>query len=1259
MALETLIKASDLTVWATRLEARSRLPLLLRRLIHATTDNIQHIGFPAEEGVQTPGYDGFLVVENSNAFVPDGFSVWEMGVDKNIKGKADSDYEKRRNDPLDVDPAITSFVFVTPRRWSNKTDWIEEKKQDGFWRDVRVYDADDLEQWMELAPSVHIWASTLLGKHPKSAEDLETFWENWSSATQPKLSTKVLTSGREMTMSEVDRWLSSDSTALTLKADTREEAISFLAATIVQKPIEERIKWLSRIVLVNDLESFAQLSVSDNKLIIVPRFNAGNSIGRAVHGGHSVLVPLGKGDSSLPANIELPRQHIVQIKEALLELEIVEERAIALSRIARRSLMAFRRALANNPELLEPEWSRPEHARDIIPALLLGQWSNINKGDRSAIENLSNLPYEEYITKLIRWSNESDPPARMIGGIWILNSKEDAWALLSRYINYDDLKRFEELALGALGEINPSMELPVNERWGAAIHGKTLSFSEHLREGVADTLAIAGARNAVTNWGHLIPPQEYVDRVVYKLFNGADGNWKVWASLSPVLRLLAEASPIQFLDAADKSVSGSTPTLVNIFEEPESPIFSGATYPGLLSALELLAWSPEYLARAVLILATLDRLDPGGKLGNRPSNSLKEIFLIWLPQTNASIEQRLQVLDMLRKREGVVAWKLMSNLLPEPHAISMGLTSLRWRDWVPDVRPSVTWGEIWTAIHEIINKMLEDVGNDGNRWKSLIESFGHLPKEDAERVILRLEQIDRNFLGTENQIAIWAAMRSLVAKHKRFSDAQWALPSEVIDRLHHIYKQFTPEDLIARYGWLFNNHVELIGDFERDWKSREAAITKERLAAIKEIWEDDKEAVLFEMIGKVENPFYFGITVGQAEISEPIEDSLLGLLNSQHNYQKGFLNGFVMMRERTLGWDWVIKKSGTSFFQNCAAEQQSEFLIYLPPNTRTWEFVEKFDDKVMEGYWMTLRPNPFEIDDLNVAVQKLIEYKRPHVALDIITMHVDKIGAAISATLVMDALEMAIRTRPEYEGAWRVFDYIDEIFEAIERTEEIDETRLAYLEFALIRVLTNRGGRGPKFLRKELSRNPDFFIEVLCLAYPAEDEDKRDLSDDERAKALSCYELLHGWNVIPGMGTNGIINLVVINNWVQRVRELSVQCKRAKVSDLAIGQVLSHSPKESDGTWPAIPIRDLVESINSDAINRGFIMGVSNNRGVTSRGLLDGGVQERQLANQYKQYADAVRTLWPRTAAVLDKLTVEYLSDAHREDIGAELEEDL
>jgi hypothetical protein len=1258
MALETLIKAVDLDQWASRLEARSRLPLLLRRLIHATTDNVQRIGFPADEGVQAPGYDGFLVVEKGNAFVPDGCSVWEMGANKDIKGKADDDYDKRRTKPLEVDPAITTFVFVTPRRWNNKTDWIAEKKKDGVWFDVRVYDADDLEQWLELAPSVHIWISILLGKHPKTAEDITSFWESWSGATQPPLSPQILTVGRENIMGQFDNWLAAGATVLTFKADTQEEAIAFFAAFLYQKPIEERILWLSRVLLVDDLETLNQLSTFENKLIVVPRFNPANNVGRAIQNGHSVLVPLGKGDSSSQATIELPRQHVGQIKEALLGLVLKEERAQSLAALARRSLMAFRRKLATHPELHEPIWSQPEHAREIVPALLIGQWNDTNEGDRAALAKLANLSYENYIAVLGRWANESDPPVRHVGNIWFLTSKEDAWNLLSRYVNFDDTKRLESLVLEVLSEVNPSLDLPINERWAAALHGKVLSFSENLREGIADTLAIVGAESGVAGWSQSTSPQEYVDRVVYKLFNTANADWKIWSSLSSILRLLAEASPSHFLDAVDKAVSGSSPVLLNLFEEPESALFSGAAYPGLLSALELLAWSPNYLSRVAVILATLARLDPGGKLGNRPSNSLKAIFLIWFPETTASLQQRLQVIDMLRKRENAVAWALMNDILYRPNAISLPSTSPRWRDWVPDSRLPVTWREIWDATHELVAKMLEDVGCDGNRWKTLIENLGSLPKEEADEVILNIEKIDLGLLKSDDHAIIWAALRNLVAHHMRFLSAQWAMPGEVVNRLNQIYERFAPDDLITLYAWLFGNRTELIGDFANDWQAHEQAVATARVQAIKEILGKGGVLMLIEMIEKVEQPYYLGLALGQMEIPSQDEGSLLSLLNDQNNYHKGFLSGFVLMRQKTLGWDWVQRTMDDALRPNFTQEQQSEFFAYLPCATQTWKALESFGVSVQEKYWLTVRPRSFDVDDFTLAIQKLLDHGRPHVALDIITMHIDKIGLTISAAQTIDCLEMTVRTKPEHEGEWRLLDYIDDLLNAVEKTGEISESRLASLEFSLLPVLSYRGERGPRFLRKELSRNPDFFIEVLCLVYRAEGAEKRNLSEDERTKAQFSSELLHEWNLIPGLEDGGVINSAVLKGWVQKARELSVQNKRVKVSDRIIGQVFSYSPKESDGSWPAVPIRDLIEGINSDEINRGFIMGVSNRRGVTSRGLLDGGAQERDLAEQYKGYAAAIRDLWPRTASVLDKIAKNYLSDAHREDLGAELEED-
>jgi hypothetical protein len=173
----TLIDATDLTAWANRRDAQARLPQLVRRLVVTTASGVMRLQFRSGEGVALPGYDGLAEVKAGSAFVPDDLSVWELGTDRNPGTKAQADYDKRSKDSLGVDPAEAAFVFVTPRRWAGKERWAAERTRDGRWREVRAYDADDLEAWLELSPVVHAWISAILGKASAAIQDLETYWQ--------------------------------------------------------------------------------------------------------------------------------------------------------------------------------------------------------------------------------------------------------------------------------------------------------------------------------------------------------------------------------------------------------------------------------------------------------------------------------------------------------------------------------------------------------------------------------------------------------------------------------------------------------------------------------------------------------------------------------------------------------------------------------------------------------------------------------------------------------------------------------------------------------------------------------------------------------------------------------------------------------------------------------------------------------------------------------------------------------------------------
>ena len=90
------------------------------------------------------------------------------------------------------------------------------------------------------------------------------------------------------------------------------------------------------------------------------------------------------------------------------------------------------------------------------------------------------------------------------------------------------------------------------------------------------------------------------------------------------------------LKALERLLEGDGERIEPIFQDTEDAWHASSPHTGLLWALEVLAWDPEHLNDATLTLAKLARIDPGGKLVNRPLHSLREIFVVWHPSTNAT-----------------------------------------------------------------------------------------------------------------------------------------------------------------------------------------------------------------------------------------------------------------------------------------------------------------------------------------------------------------------------------------------------------------------------------------------------------------------------------------------------------------------------------------------------------------------------------------------------------------------------------------------
>ena len=121
----------------------------------------------------------------------------------------------------------------------------------------------------------------------------------------------------------------------------------------------------------------------------------------------------------------------------------------------------------------------------------------------------------------------------------------------------------------------------------------------------------------------------------------------------------AEAAPDEFLKIIEEDLRRNDPVVFGLLKPVNSNSFGASpSRTGLLWALECLAWKPQNLSRVSAILAQLSRPRIDDNWMNKPDASLQAIFRSWMPQTAASVEQRITALEMLVRRFPDVAWEI-------------------------------------------------------------------------------------------------------------------------------------------------------------------------------------------------------------------------------------------------------------------------------------------------------------------------------------------------------------------------------------------------------------------------------------------------------------------------------------------------------------------------------------------------------------------------------------------------------------------------
>lgn len=1243
------ITATQIHQWADTPVARGLLSVLVRRLINATSTPTE-LAIRGADSLNFSGWDGTLNIATGNAWVPVGQSRWEMGCSADVTSKARDDFEKRTNETSREIAANRDFIFVSPRRWAGRDAWREKAESVKHWRSVRAYDADDLEAWLEAAPSVTLWFGEQLGLQGPGIDSIGSYWDTWRGQTKALLTIEAISTGRESHVEAFRDMFFKTPVLIVLEADSTEEAVAFACAQLLV------LGQADNAACITSPEGWRYVDANPQLRILVaasPEIAAR----RAAKEGSILIVPVNIGDrpeyfspQAVPATgaerVVLDRAGAESFEKALVGLGEDESDAARLTRSTGRSWSVYRRIRAANPAIAHPAWMRDPAARCLTAIVLVGGWNDAKAGDVACLEAVTGKNYEDLERDLLHIARLNDSPVLKIGTVWKAKAPLELLHLFAPAFTRHELTRFFEAAQAILAKPDPALELKPNQRWMASVYGKVREESGIVIDSITDSLAKLNVYAENNNDERIASG---VDGLVRTLLEDADGDR--WLSLSGVLREFAEASPEIFLRAIEGSLQrGDAPVRRLFTENSGDTAFGRWWHTGLLWALETLAWSPKYLGRVTDALAQLTSSPVPQNLSNRPMNSLISLFRPWWPQTTAMPEQRLAILARLTETRNDVAWKLLVALIPKPTGgFASANAKPHWRDDdAGAVGPNNPEG-FGQYLSEIGARIIAQAEGVPERIACLVELLDSFEGQYRERIV-RLVESSTGFPDDHREL-IRSALRKYLSWHYSYN-RRGKRTRATADRLRLQFDTLQPTNLATRHAWLFHNGwVEMPDGRHDNYEKTEKTRERLRAEALREIFSVTGWAGIEELIKRAGASSLIGRQIARAGFPEAdvVDWSRKRFAEAGEIFHESVLSGLVHalpLDRRTA----LLTQACTKLDVAAIAA----FASTAPCDRATWSFLDQQPADAQRIYWQRVQPGVLSAEDADLVgylIDQLIEAGRHRTAFQAIHMQFEKVGGA-QVLALLEAISAGTDPGGPLPDGWDV----SEAMKAIEKSGITSRRQLALLEFRYFHAL-QRSEYGTNNLYGEMLDDPALFMECICLVYRPHSKPRTDEQADEALQAAASlgWNILHHGRGVPGDLEGGGIDRTKFDAWITGVRELAAEQDRRDVADLTIGGWLSNSPADTDGTWPCLSVRDLFEQEGAENIRRGFHTGVINNRGVHSRAVGAGGGQERDLAAKYRAFAAPLLGSHPRTAAVLESIAKSYDADARQHDLDSAL----
>lgn len=1154
------------------------LPQIVVDLILASTSKIGRFKLPVQNLNGNFGFDGEVEIHDDFKCcmpIPPGKYVFEQSVSSNIERKANDDYNKRK----EQGNKNTTYAFITTQIFNKSGEWIEEKKQDTDfpWKDLLCISQSDLHLWFLRCPSVSIKWSEKWGI-PNDLYTLESVWKRWDMAFEQKIPCELIcalgykTENTEKNKNLLLNFINDDRKKLIITAASVEEARLYIAAVLnmekkyqdTQLPEDDandKITYkiqnlIDKILCIDSKESFDKLPLEqfEGTIFITPLQDA-DVINKAVNNSIKVVQVLRTTNTRENIDIELP----IRIKQddfchALQKQGWITEEIVTIARNSGRNVSTLRSVLSHEPQ----DWIK-NIQDELIAALVVGGWSSEFERDKEVMCKLSGCSsYAEFTNKLKQFLNKENSPVQHEAPYYRTISSFSVFPVLLENITLEFIKNYQDICIDILSLNDNIKILPESHQLLAQMKGTVNGFSPLLRKSMADSLI---------HLSMLYKDNPAVaDEIVGKVCTGSIERWK---SIAPFVMELAEASPSVFLDKFEDFLNTSTiEELQLLVNESKGIMEDYGAYTSILFALELLAWEEQYLEKVTNILFKLIPIwnNIPTNVTNKPLFTLSEIFCLWFPQTNASVEKRNAIINRASKKYQKECLDLIIKLLPPHSAVtSKPKSKWRWKDCsetngIDDELRNIEYN---IGFNFLVTLSLSLPYLSIDLILKLIQSAinGYLSKEKITDFYVKLETV----LGNgENSIKIWNAIREIIVQTEKYGGKGTNISA--LELLKSIYDKFFPENMYDMYVHYFYDYEHCLETVDNsDWYTKlDSRIAAKQKEAVKLIYGEEGMTGLITFLERLSK-------VADSSYNHFLADTFSNILEPIMNLNEYEINSFVstsFSSEISLKYKSEIFKCYIKRFHDNSLTTAYEFarsvsedffinyLLLLPKNDHVLVMIDKESEYIQSQYWKKVDVRCFDsYQPHQTIINKLVNFSNYSDAITLLAYFYTDVN---DFDIILKTLEGMANDSLLHNERYA----INILLNRIEPTNDEENRQLVLLEWKYYAILEIT----PKRLYKELAKNPSLFLEFISLCFKSskDDDSKKEFPLANKAYDLIAVTPLNNAPLLQAFrGDSGELNFEQLHKWFLELKTISNEKGYEDVALSIAGAHLAYSGKVS------------------------------------------------------------------------------------------------